>query len=190
MGIKETGQENVDWIRVPQDRGKIQNVVNNGLDFSGAISLGNILTSPRIVKLKINIFRGGNQLGGKSQDSTPKFIVYLLSCFDFSSSSSLSFTSQALIDLFRPRLIVPSKFFQVDFVYLVCNSVLFLASCCSFFVTCRSQLDLYLISFSSAGSTFNSTKIRFLLSSKRLHQTVLLKNLISSDVNLFFYHFL
>ena len=50
-----------------------------------------------------------------------------------SSPSSLSVTSQALIDLLRPRLIVSSKVFQVVFVHSVYNSTLFLASyCCSF----------------------------------------------------------
>ena len=51
---------------------------------------------------------------------------------------------------------------------------------------CRSQFDLYLRSFSSTASTFNSSKISsFLLWSKREHQSVLLKNLILIYVNRF-----
>jgi len=50
------------------------------------------------------------------------------------TSSSLSLTSWASIDLFWPLLIVSSKFFQVIFVHLICNSALFLASCCCSFL--------------------------------------------------------
>jgi len=49
----------------------------------------------------------------------------------WSSSSSSSIMSEALIDLFQPCLIVSSKVFQVVFVHLVYNSALFLASCFS-----------------------------------------------------------
>ena len=45
----------------------------------------------------------------------------MVSYFHFSSSSSSSLTSQALIDMFRLRLI-SSNVFQVAFVYLVYNS--------------------------------------------------------------------
>jgi hypothetical protein len=64
-----------------------------------------------------------------------------------------------LIDLFRPRLIVSSKVFQVVFVRLVYNSVLFLESC-SFFIldTYRSQFDFYLIIFSSTCSSLIPSK--------------------------------
>jgi len=52
-------------------------------------------------------------------------------------------------------------------------------------VTCPSQLDLYLLSFSSSGSAFNSsTRLSFLLSSKRMYP-VLLKNFISIALSLF-----
>jgi hypothetical protein len=51
-----------------------------------------------------------------------------------SSLSSSSVTSWALIDLFRPLLIISSKVFQVLFVRLVYNSTLFLASCCCSFL--------------------------------------------------------
>ena len=46
------------------------------------------------------------------------------------SSSSSFVTSQASVDLFRPRLTVSSKVFKVVFLYMVYNSALFLASCC------------------------------------------------------------
>ena len=48
--------------------------------------------------------------------------------------SSSSVMSWALIDLFQPRLIVPSKIFQVSFLHLVYHSALFLSSCCSSFL--------------------------------------------------------
>ena len=47
-----------------------------------------------------------------------------------SLSSSSFVRSQALIDLFRPRLIVSSRVFQLVFVYLVYTSALRLKSCC------------------------------------------------------------
>ena len=44
-------------------------------------------------------------------------------------------TSYAVIDLFRPRLIVSSKVFKDVFVHFVSNSALFSASCsCSFLI--------------------------------------------------------
>ena len=64
-----------------------------------------------------------------------------------------------MLDLFRPPQIVPSKVFQVVFDILVSNSALFLASCCSFLLTVVTIFDVYLLSFSSGGSTFNSSKI-------------------------------
>jgi hypothetical protein len=60
-----------------------------------------------------------------------------------------------VIDLFRPPQIVPSKVF----VLLVSNPALFLASCCSFLLHVVTIFDAYLLSYSSAGSTFNSSKI-------------------------------
>ena len=51
-----------------------------------------------------------------------------------SSSSSPLVTGWALIDLFRPRLIVFSKVFQVVFVRLVHNSAFLSASCCYLFM--------------------------------------------------------
>ena len=100
-----------------------------------------------------------------------------------SSPSSSSVTSQALIDLFRPRLIVFSKFFQV-FVHLLYNSALLLDILTFVLVTCCSQLDVYVLSFWSTGSTFNSSKISsFLLWSKSVYPAVLLKNFISIYVN-------
>ena len=55
-------------------------------------------------------------------------------------------------------------------------------------VTCRGQFDLYLLSFSSTSSTYSSPKIcLFLLRSKTVWPAILLKNLISTDVNSFFF---
>jgi len=51
-----------------------------------------------------------------------------------SSSSSSPITSQALIDLFRPRQIVSSKAFQAVFVHSVYNSAILLSSCCCLFL--------------------------------------------------------
>jgi len=45
--------------------------------------------------------------------------------------------SEALIDLFQPRLIVTSKVFQTVYVHLIYNSALFLASC-----SCPSMLHV------------------------------------------------
>ena len=71
-----------------------------------------------------------------------------------SSSSSSSVTCQTLTNLFRPRLIVSSKMFQVVFVHLVYNSALLLTFCCSFFLhvvakliwICLVSLQLVLLS--------------------------------------------
>ena len=53
-------------------------------------------------------------------------------------------------------------------------------------VTCRSQSDLYLLSFSSAGSAFKSSNnFPYSLWSKRVHPAVLRKNFISNDVKPF-----
>ena len=43
-----------------------------------------------------------------------------------------SVTSYALIDLFRSRLTIPSKVFQVVFVHLVHNTLFLATRCCSF----------------------------------------------------------
>ena len=67
--------------------------------------------------------------------SPTPFSLYYFSSHTSSSSSpstSLSVTSQALIDLFWPRLIVSSKVFQVAFVHFVHKSTLLAFSCCSF----------------------------------------------------------
>ena len=94
-------------------------------------------------------------------------------------------------DLERPVLAL-SKVFQVVFVHLVYNIVLFLALLLFIIVTRRSQFDLYLLGISSAGSTFKSSKISsFLMWSKMVYPVVLMKkkNFISTDVKrfLFFY---
>ena len=54
-------------------------------------------------------------------------------------------------------------------------------------VTCRSQFYLYFFfSFSSTGSTFNSSKLSSLLSlSESTYPSLLLKNLTSTDINRF-----
>jgi len=58
-------------------------------------------------------------------------------------------------------------------------------------VSCCSQFDFYLLSFSSAGSNFNSSKISpLLLWSKRVYRAVLLKNFICIDVSRFLSSFL
>ena len=72
------------------------------------------------------------------------------------------------------------KGLRVVYVHLVYNSTLFLA--------CRSQLDLYFLSFSSAGSTFNTSKISsVLLWPKRFPAAVLKK--IHLDCGQSFYPF-
>ena len=56
-------------------------------------------------------------------------------------------TSHVLIDLFRPRLKVSSKFFQVVFVHLVYISALFYISyCCSFSLHVVANLIIFLVS--------------------------------------------
>jgi hypothetical protein len=79
-------------------------------------------------------------------------------CLSLSSA-----TSQALIDLFRPCPIVSSKVFQFVFLHLVYKfSVIFAILLLFILVTCRRQMDLYLLSFSSAGSTFSSSRVFFI----------------------------
>ena len=74
-------------------------------------------------------------------------------------SLSLSFTIKAIIDPFRPRLIVSSNVFQVVFFHSVCKFCIIFDILLLFALfTCRSQVDLYLLSFFSAGSTFNYYK--------------------------------
>ena len=65
---------------------------------------------------------------------------YLLTSYPKPSSSS-SVTSQALIGLFRPCLIVSSKVFQVVFAHVFYKSALFLASgCCSIMLHVAANL--------------------------------------------------
>ena len=76
-----------------------------------------------------------------------------------SSSSSSSVSSWTLTDLFRPRLIVSPKVFQIVFVHLVCSSALFLASCCcSYLLHVVASLICIFFGFPSAGSAFSSSK--------------------------------
>jgi hypothetical protein len=98
---------------------------------------------------------------------------------EHSSSSSSSVTGQTLIDLFRSRLIVPPKLFQVVFLHSVYNSALYFTILLLFIlVTCRSQFVLYLLSFSSTGSAFSSSQTSsFCLLSKRVQTAVRPKKL-------------
>jgi uncharacterized protein (DUF486 family) len=101
-----------------------------------------------------------------------------------SSSSSSSVTSQALIDLVRPRLIVSSKAFQVVFVNLVYNSALFLTFWwCSFLL--HVAVNLICIFWVSRQIVLFSTLTEFLISfcGKMVYQFVLLKNFIAIDGN-------
>jgi hypothetical protein len=67
-----------------------------------------------------------------ARENYPRNIT-TISCISSSSSSSYV-TSYVYQDLFRPRLLVCSKVFQIVFVHLVYNSTLFLASCCCSFL--------------------------------------------------------
>jgi hypothetical protein len=67
---------------------------------------------------------------GSTRLSEGELLLLWSNTLENPSSSSSSITGQTLIDLFRPRLIVPSKLFQVVFVHSVCNSTLFMQSCC------------------------------------------------------------
>ena len=105
-------------------------------------------------------------------------------CYRRSSSSSV--TSQALIDLLRPPLIVSAKVFQFVFAHLVYNSALFWHSVLLILVTYHSHFDLYILSFSSTGSTFKPSKTTSLfLWAKREYTALLLKIFISTDANVF-----
>jgi len=78
------------------------------------------------------------------------------------------------------------------FVHLVHNLALFFGTLLLFIlVSCRGKFDLYVLSFSSAGSTLNSSKISsFFCDQKRVYLAVLLKTFISTDVNRFLSSFL
>jgi len=101
------------------------------------------------------------------------------------TSSSSSLLSSSLFDLFRPRLIDSSKLSQVAFYNFVYKfNIIFALLLLSILVTCRYQFDLFLHSFSSTGSTLNSSKIfAFLLWSKCVHPTVLLQHFFSIDIS-------
>ena len=85
------------------------------------------------------------------------------------SSALLSIRSQVFRDLFRPRLAVPSKVFQVVFCSLVYNSALFVASSyCSLLLHVVANF-FCIFCFSSAGSIVVSSQISsFLTLSKRV----------------------
>jgi len=58
-------------------------------------------------------------------------------------------------------------------------------------VTSRSLFDVYLLSFSSADSTVNSSKIYlFLLWSKRVYPAVRLNQFVRIDINQFLFFYL
>ena len=87
--------------------------------------------------------------------------------------------SWALIDLFRHCLIkgLLSNLRTFGLQFGIVFGILFIL------VACHSEFDLYLCSFLSAGSTFNSSKnSSFLLWSERVYPAVL-KNLILNDVS-------
>ena len=99
--------------------------------------------------LRLDLTSGSGFDPGTSQNYD-LIVFYLFVSFSSSSSSSLlsssSVTSQVLIDLFRPHLIVFSKVFQVIFVHLVYNSALFLASSfCSFLLHVVANLICILV---------------------------------------------
>jgi len=74
------------------------------------------------------------------------------------ATSSLSVTSWAMVDRFRPRLIVSSKVFQAVFrLFVLQFSITFGILLLFILVTC-SQFDLYRISFLPTGSIFNFSK--------------------------------
>jgi hypothetical protein len=84
--------------------------------------------------------------------------------FFISSSSSSSFiTSKALIDPFRPLLIVSSKVFQVVCVHLVYNPALFWTFCCCSFLLHVVANLIWIFLVLVTGYTFNSSKISSLL---------------------------
>ena len=100
-----------------------------------------------------------------------------------SSSSSSSITSNALIDLIRP----PSKSSKSSSSIRATIQHYFDVLLLIIPVTFRSQFDSYLVSFSSNGSTYNSSELPSLLFFwlKRVNPTVLLRNFTSTDINHF-----
>ena len=78
---------------------------------------------------------------------------------------------------------LPSRLRRFSLNFIIISGILLLF----ILVTCRSQFDLYLLSFSSSGSTLNSSKISsFVLWSKSVYSAVLRRNFISIDVNHFY----
>ena len=109
--------------------------------------------------------------------------VYMFMCI---TPSSLPVTSQAFIDLFRPRLTVSPKYLQVIFVHSVCNSALFFAfCCCSFFLQvvanfiCIFLVSIHLFLLS------NLPKFLHFCCGQTVKYSAVLKNFISIDVNRF-----
>ena len=88
---------------------------------------------------------------------------------------------------YRSHPIVSSKIFQLVFLHFVYNSALILSSrCCSFSSHVVANVIYYILSISSAGCTFSSSKISsFLVCSIRIYPAVILQNVISIDVNRF-----
>ena len=102
-----------------------------------------------VLQREISLASGGNSSRRLSTNLASDFCILhkvhtwkdctKVSYFRFYPSSSSSWSSsfvtcQPYIDLFRPRLIVCSKMFQVVFVHLVYNSALLLTSCCCSFL--------------------------------------------------------
>jgi hypothetical protein len=99
------------------------------------------------------------------------------------SSVSSTVISQALIDLFRPRLIVSSKVFHVLFVHLIYNSALFLPSCCCLFLlhVVENLICIVLVSGRLVLlSTFQNFFISFVV--KSVYRAVL-KSFVSMSVS-------
>ena len=99
------------------------------------------------------------------------------------NTSSSSVTSQALIDLFRPRLMVSSSVFPVVFVHFVYNSALFLSSCCcSFLLYVVANLICIFLVFRQLAyfHLFHNFVVSFVV--KRVYPVVVLKNFVSIDV--------
>jgi hypothetical protein len=100
-----------------------------------------------------------------------------------SSLSSLSVTSEALTDLFQPRLIVSSKVFQVVFVHLFYNSALFLPSCCCSFLL-HVVANLICIVLVSGHLVLHSTSRNFFISFVfEIVYRAVLKNFVSMSIS-------
>jgi len=105
------------------------------------------------------------------EDFSNNYIIIIILRREFGIDRPVSASSNGLFKGLQSRLrpfVLP--YFSIIFGIML----LFIL------VASRSQFDLYLVSFSSAGSTFNSSSISaFILRSKRGHTVLLLKNIPS-----------